>query len=270
MTLGLGGSATSDGGSGILRALGARFTDAAGAELPPGGAALARIAQVDLAGLDPRLSELELRIASDVDNPLLGLRGAAAVYGPQKGFTPAQVLEVDAALAVFADALGRALGPDGPARIGDQRERRGAGAAGGTTFGLAAIAGRMRGFSIVPGIDVVIEETDLASKVQAADLVITGEGRIDEQTAYGKTALGIARLANDSGVPCIAVGGGVTATGIEALAAFGAIVMPVVEAPMTVEAAIALGGAPLERCGERVAGLVSIGLGIESAREGGR
>ena len=270
VTLGLGGSATTDGGSGALRALGARFLDGAGRELPAGGAALADLARVDLDGLDPRLGSIDLRIASDVDNPLLGPRGAAAVYGPQKGLTPDDVSELDAALAVFADAMGRGPGPGGPARIREESQRRGAGAAGGTTFGLAAIAGRLRSFSIVPGIDVVIEETDLAAKLSTADLVITGEGRIDEQTGYGKTALGIARLASAAGVPCVAVGGGVTTTGIATLALLGTVVVPVVEAPMTVEQAVALGPAPVERCAERIAGLVSIGLGFGSRPKGRR
>jgi glycerate kinase len=224
------------------------------------------VARIDLDGLDPRLAEVELRIASDVDNPLLGPRGAAAVYGPQKGASPDQVRRLDAALAAYAEvlglALGRDLGPAGAAHVREERERPGSGAAGGTTFGLAAIAGRLRTFSIVPGIDVVIEETDLAGKLRTADLVITGEGRIDEQTGYGKTALGIARLARAAGILCVAVGGGVTTTGMDALRPLGTVVVPVIEAPMTVEQAMATGMAPVERCGERIASLVSIGLSL--------
>jgi len=265
LTLGLGGSATTDGGSGILRALGVRLLDVDGQLLPAGGAALAGLRRVDLSGLDPRLAEVDLRIASDVDNPLLGPRGAAATYGPQKGASPSQVAELDAALAVFAERMAEAaesIGSGGRSRVATERDRPGAGAAGGTTFGLACLAGRLRSFAIVAGIDVVTEETDLAGKLRRADIVITGEGRIDEQTGFGKTAMGVARRAAEAGVPCVAVGGGVAPAGIEALRPWNAIVVPVVEAPMTVAQAMAAGAEPVVRCGERIARLVSAGLDL--------
>lgn len=236
ITLGIGGSATTDGGAGILRAIGAIVEDD----------------RVDLSGLDPRLAEVALRIACDVTNPLLGERGAAATYGPQKGASPAQVAELDARLAVYATLLREATGRD-------ERATPGAGAAGGTAFGLLSIGDRFGSVELVPGVDVVMAEADLEGKLARARLVLTGEGRIDAQTAYGKTALGVARRAEAAGVPCIAVGGGVEPAGLAALAAVGAVAMPVVEAPMSVSDAIAAGTGPVDRCGERIARLIDLG-----------
>ena len=244
ITLGIGGSATNDGGAGILRALGAVVSDAA--DEP---------AVVDLAGLDPRLSGARLRIACDVSNPLLGPRGAAATYGPQKGATPDDVAELDRRLGRYADALEAAAGRR-------ERETPGAGAAGGTGFGLLCLADRFASLELVPGIDVVMAAADFDGKLARADLVITGEGRIDAQTAFGKTALGVARRAAAAGVACIAVGGGVEPDGIEALRPLGAVVVPVVERPQTVDEAMAAGPAPLERCGERIARLVDLGRAV--------
>jgi glycerate kinase len=240
--LGVGGSATTDGGLGILAALGLGMT------VEPELA-------VHLEELDPRLAETDLRIASDVTNPLLGPTGAAAVYGPQKGASPVDVRNLDDALGRWADALEAATGSS-------ERETPGAGAAGGTVFGLACLRERFRSFAIVPGVDHVMEAAAFAEKLAGADLVITGEGRIDSQTAFGKTALGVARRAAAAGVPCIAVGGGVEPEGIAALAAVGAVAVPVVERPQSVEEAMAAGPAPLERCGERLARLVGLGLGL--------
>jgi len=238
ITLGIGGSATTDGASGILRALGAAI-DGAGQT-------------IDLIGLDGRLAEVDLRIACDVTNPLLGPRGAAATYGPQKGATPAQVAELDGWLTRYADALRVATGRD-------ERETPGAGAAGGTAFGLLSIGDRFHSIRLVPGVDVVMDETRLREKVHGAGLVLTGEGRIDAQTAFGKTALGVAKLAGGAGVPCIAVGGGVEPEGEAALWALGAIAVGVAEKPMLLEDAIAAGVAPIERCGRRLARLMAAG-----------
>jgi glycerate kinase len=236
--LGIGGSATSDGGAGILRAFGATAdVDAA---------------QVDLAGLDPRLAGVAVRVACDVTNPLCGERGAAAVYGPQKGATPADVRALDARLGRWAGALEAVTGRS-------ERETAGAGAAGGVGFALLCLAERFRSFGLEPGIDLVMEATGFHAKLERADIVVTGEGRIDAQTAFGKTALGVARRAADAGVACIAVGGGVEPEGIDALAAVGAVIVPVVERPQSVEEAMRAGTAPVERCGERIARLVSIG-----------
>lgn len=252
VVLGLGGSATTDGGTGLLVALGARFLDADGEELPPGGLALERLAAVDLDGLSPVLAEVALTIASDVSNPLCGPAGAAATYGPQKGADPALVARLDAALAHTADLLEAAGGRP-------VREIPGAGAAGGTAAGLLAIADRFRSLEVLPGIELLMELTGFAEQLAACDLVLTGEGRIDAQTAFGKTALGVARRAWERGIPCLAFGGGVTEEGAAALRAAGALALPVAEGPMSVEAAIAAGPGPIERAAERAARLVTIG-----------
>jgi glycerate kinase len=240
--LGVGGSATTDGGLGILAALGLAVT-------------VEPAVVVHLEELDPRLAEVSLRIACDVTNPLLGPRGAAAVYGPQKGADPATVAGLDAALGRWADALEAATGRR-------ERETPGAGAAGGATFGLACLHDRFAGFAIVPGVDLVMDAAGFAESLARADLVLTGEGQIDGQTAFGKTALGVARRAAAAGVGCIAVGGGVEPDGIAALAAVGAIAVPVSERPQSVEEAMSAGAAAVERCGERIARLVGIGEGL--------
>ena len=242
VVIGIGGSATNDGGRGLLEALGA--TDDG--------------SRISLDGLDPRLREVEIRIACDVTNPLLGPRGAAATYGPQKGATPQQVEELDRRLAAWADRLEAASGRR-------ERETPGAGAAGGVGFGLLCLTDRVRSLRLEPGVDLVIDETALEAKLEAADIVVTGEGRVDEQTGYGKTALGVARRAVASEVACICVGGGVAPEGIEALAGLGVIVVPVVERPQTVEEAMAAGVDPVVRCGERIAGLVSVGRDLRNA-----
>jgi glycerate kinase len=240
LVIGIGGSATTDGGRGIIEALGGTVVD--------GGTA--GVQGVSLDRLDPRLGTVDVRVACDVDNPLLGARGAAATYGPQKGASPRDVASLDATLTAWADALDRASGRS-------ERETSGAGAAGGVGFALLAIQDRFRAFALCPGVDLVMDATGFDAKLRGADLVITGEGRIDAQTAFGKTALGVARRARDAGVPCIAVGGGVTPEGIDALAGL-AIVVPVSERPQPVEEAMAAGAAPIERCAERIARLVSI------------
>ncbi|HUQ78295.1 MAG TPA: glycerate kinase [Patescibacteria group bacterium] len=246
ITIGIGGSATNDGGAGILRALGASipasFAAAESSGVPT---------RIDLAGLDVRLAETRLRIACDVSNPLLGERGAAATYGPQKGASPADVAELDRRLGRYADALETACGRA-------ERDTPGAGAAGGTGFGLLCLTDRFASLELVPGIDVVMAAADFDGKLARANLVITGEGRIDAQTAFGKTALGVAGRASATGVPCIAVGGGVEPAGIEALRPFGAVVVPVVERPQTVEEAMGAGAAPIERCAARIAALMSL------------
>jgi len=252
IVLGLGGSATTDGGAGLLTALGARFVDAAGLDVARGGGGLGAIADVDLDEIAPVLGEVRLTVASDVRNPLLGERGAAATYGPQKGATAAQVRKLDAHLAHYAYLLEKASGHA-------IRDVPGAGAAGGTTAGLLAIADRFETFEIRPGVEVVMELTGFDDALTAADLVLTGEGRIDEQTGFGKTAMGVAQRARDAGKPCISFGGGVTPEGIATLGALGAVVVPVIEQPQTVEEAMAAGSKPLVRAAERAARLVSLG-----------
>ncbi|GAB7191436.1 glycerate kinase [Kineococcus sp. NUM-3379] len=196
VVLAVGGSASTDGGAGLLAALGARLLDASGRELPDGGAALADLERVDLTGLDPRLAGVRTVLAADVDNPLLGPRGAAAVFGPQKGATAQDVAVLDAALARFADALAAACGTDA-------RELPGAGAAGGT--GLVAL-GVLRG-TRRPGVDVVLELTRFAERAAGACLVVTGEGSFDEQSLGGKTPVGVAAAAARLGAPVVVLSG---------------------------------------------------------------
>jgi glycerate kinase len=237
ITLGIGGSATTDGGAGLLSALGADVSR----DEP----------RADLAGLDARLGDVLLQVACDVSNPLLGPAGAAAVYGPQKGATVELVVLLDERLQAFADVLDAATGRS-------ERDTPGAGAAGGVGYALLSIAERLREFALRPGVDLVMEAAGFSDRLARADLVITGEGRIDAQTGFGKTALGVARRADWAGVPCLALGGGVELEGIAALAEVGAIAIPVSERPQTVEQSMAAGTEPLVRCGERLARIASL------------
>ena len=195
--IGIGGSATNDGGTGMAQALGAKFLAADGAELPPGGGALARLETIDLSGLDSRMAETEITVACDVDNPLCGSRGAAAVFGPQKGATPAMVAELDAALAHFAECAQAATERD-------VADLSGAGAAGGLGAGLLFFTpAKLR-----PGVEIVLEAVKFAEVVKDAAFVITGEGRTDFQTAFGKAPVGVAKVAKQFGVPVFCISGG--------------------------------------------------------------
>ncbi|MGY1453733.1 glycerate kinase [Streptomyces sp. SS8] len=199
IVLGVGGSATTDGGAGMLTALGARFLDDGGRPLQPGGGPLRHLATADLSGLDPRLRDVEIVLASDVDNPLTGPHGAAAVYGPQKGAREADVELLDAALAHYARVLEGVLGP----RAAHLAQRPGAGAAGGV--GYAALAALDASFR--PGIEVLLEVLGFAGALERADLVITGEGSLDAQTLRGKAPAGVAAAARRAGLPVVAVCG---------------------------------------------------------------
>jgi glycerate kinase len=192
IVLGVGGSASTDGGAGMLQALGARLLDATGAELPAGGAALLELARVELAGLDPRLRTARLTLASDVDNPLLGATGAAAVYGPQKGASPREIELLDTALTRWARLVDVAAAA-----------QPGSGAAGGVGYAaLAVLHAELR-----PGIAVVLELIGFDALLTDAALVITGEGALDEQTLRGKAPMGVAAVARDRGIPVVAVCG---------------------------------------------------------------
>jgi glycerate kinase len=199
LVIGLGGSATNDGGAGMAQALGARLSDEEGRDLPPGGAALARLARIDVSGLDRRLRPpraVRVLGATDVTNPLCGSHGASAIYGPQKGASPADVEELDAALAHYAAVIERDLGK----RVA---EVPGAGAAGGIGAGLIAFLDA----ELRSGAQLVAEVVGLEKRIAAADLVVTGEGRLDTQTAYGKTVATVARLARGQGRPVFALAG---------------------------------------------------------------
>ena len=250
--LGLGGSATTDGGTGMLAALGVRFLDLAGGELRPGGAPLAELIVIDPSGLDPRLSKVEVVIASDVTNPLTGPAGAAATYGPQKGADPEAVAELDAALGIYGAAIaavtGRAVA-----------ELPGAGAAGGTGAALLGFTNA----TLQPGIEVVAGMAGLASSLEDADLVITGEGRADEQTLAGKAAMGVATLAGKRAIPVVLLCG-TLGPGSEALAVSGLfqLIQPVADRPMTLAEAMADTERLLTNAAERLASSVGIGLGL--------
>ncbi|MGR5282958.1 glycerate kinase [Photobacterium damselae] len=194
--VGIGGSATNDGGIGMAQALGIRMLDSQGKEIGYGGGALARLATIDMSGLDPRLAQVELEVACDVDNPLCGEKGASQVFGPQKGATPEMVAQLDANLAHYAELIKTQLGAD-------VKEMAGAGAAGGLGAALLGLLqARLR-----PGIEIVMDAVNLADVVQDADLVITGEGRIDSQTIHGKTPIGVARTAKRFNKSVIGISG---------------------------------------------------------------
>lgn len=196
IVVGIGGSACTDGGAGMVQALGGRLRDRHGLDLTYGGGALSGLVDVDLSGLHPGLREVEVVVACDVDNPLTGPHGAAAVYGPQKGASAADVVALDLALAHWADVVAAATGVD-------LRESPGAGAAGG--IGFAALS--LLGARLSPGIDLVLELVGFHDLVRGADLVVVGEGSLDEQTLHGKAVAGVASVAHVAGARVVAVCG---------------------------------------------------------------
>jgi glycerate kinase len=245
IVLGVGGVATTDGGAGLLQALGARLEDDKGRELPGGGAALARLATLDLSRLRD-LSGVEFLLASDVDNPLLGPTGAAAVYAPQKGATPDEVRLLEAGLRRWADITEAAVG--GPPPV---RDAPGAGAAGGIGFAaLLFLEARMR-----PGIELLLELAGFGSRLDGARLVITGEGSLDEQTLHGKAPVGVARAAaaHDPAVPVVAVAGRCTLTPDELRAAGIARAYVLSDIEPDIERCMAEAGPLVERLAEQVA-----------------
>lgn len=196
LVVGVGGSASTDGGLGMVQALGARVTDATGDDVGPGGLGAQAAAQLDVSGLHPGLAEATVEVACDVDNPLTGPHGAAETYGPQKGADPEQVRLLDAALASWADVVAAATGAD-------RRDEPGAGAAGGVGFAATAVLGaRLR-----PGVALVLDLVGFANALAGADLVVTGEGSLDEQTLRGKAPAGVAAAAAAAHVPTVAVAG---------------------------------------------------------------
>jgi glycerate kinase len=194
--VGVGGSASTDGGAGMLQALGVRLLDAAGVDLRPGGGQLRDLATIDLTGLDPRFREVDVVVASDVDNPLLGPTGAAAVYGPQKGASAAEVRDLEAGLTRLAQMMAEETGRD-------CADMPGSGAAGGASFGALAVLGAR----VEPGVALLLDLVGFDNVVPGALLVVTGEGSLDEQSLRGKVPVGVAQAAAQHGVPVVAVTG---------------------------------------------------------------
>jgi len=239
--VGIGGSATNDAGAGMAAALGVKFLDDAGAELPPGGAALAGLASVDVSGLDRRLAESTFDVACDVDNPLLGPRGASAVFGPQKGATtPQLVTQLDAALARWADIVEPVVGRS-------IRELPGAGAAGGLGAALAAFIPTA---TLRSGVEIVVDAVHLDEHARGADWVFTGEGGIDFQTMHGKTPWGVLQSASRAGKPIVMFGGVITPDAQVLLDAGVTALVPIVRTVQTLGEALANGPANLADAAE--------------------
>jgi glycerate kinase len=246
---GIGGSATNDGGAGMAHALGYRLLDAEGRDLPRGGAALRRLARIDSSAFDASWREVEVSVACDVTNPLTGPRGATAVYGPQKGVTPDLVGELDAALARLAEVIAEDLG----VHVADIP---GAGAAGGTGAGLVAFLGAR----LVPGAPLVVEAAGLDRALRGSDFVFAGEGRVDGQTVYGKGPIEVARRARAVGVPAVLLAGHLGEGWERVLEEGVAAVLPLAEAPGTVEEMMRQAPELLERAAARACRLIAIGL----------
>ena len=249
LIIGIGGSATNDGGAGMAQALGAKLLDTSGNQIGFGGGSLADIDKIDISGFDPRLSEVDVVVACDVSNTLTGKDGASYVYGPQKGATLDMAEVLDRNLAHFASIIKRDL---------DQSvaDIPGAGAAGGLGAGLIAFAGA----KLQAGIDIVLEVTDFANRIQGSDLVITGEGRLDYQTAFGKTPAGVAKIAQQHNIPVIAIAGSVTED-IDKLYAIGIdAVVDIFHEPMSLETAMVNASKLITIAAERAARLIGIGL----------
>lgn len=245
--IGIGGSATNDGGVGMARALGVRFLDAEGKELANGGGALADLATIDVSGIDKRIQDVTLLVACDVDNPLCGPTGASFVYGPQKGATPEMVEALDAALANYADIAEKTLGKS-------VKDTPGAGAAGGLGAGLMLFTQT----ELRPGIDIILEVNEFDKALQGASLMLTGEGQTDFQTARGKAPVGAAKWAKKYDIPVVCISGGlgqgandVLAHGIDAIAS-------IAPHPISLEDCIAQGEQLLEDATERICRLVNI------------
>lgn len=242
IVLGIGGSASTDGGAGLVQALGVGLTTSDGSILPRGGAALADLAGIDESGLDRRLAGVRVLVASDVDSPLLGPDGAAAVFGPQKGAGPEEVTKLELALARWAELTAAATGHDLSAAPG-------AGAAGGTGFAALSYLGA----SLIPGVDLVLDLVGFDAALDGADLVLTGEGCLDRQTLTGKAPLGVARAAARRGVPVVAVAGQVRLGQAELQAAGFSAAYALADTDADVVASMAQATELLEQAGARIA-----------------
>ena len=252
--VGLGGSATNDGGAGFATALGARFLDAGGSTIAPGGSALARLESIDISGLHPRLPEATIVAATDVTNPLCGPDGASAVFGPQKGANPDMVQELDGALANYARAVARDVGKD-------VSEQPGAGAAGGLGAGMMAFAGA----TLQSGIDMVCEVLNFDAMLRDADLVFTGEGRADHSTIFNKAPAGVARLARARGIPTVLLAGSL-GPGYEELYDHDlAAVVGIADRPMNFDQSLARSAELLESAAEGAMRLIQTGRAMAGA-----
>ncbi|TVL50340.1 glycerate kinase [Shewanella algae] len=247
--IGLGGSATNDGGAGMAKALGAKLLDSTGLEISPGGAALAALATLDCSQLHPALNDCHFEVACDVDNPLCGERGASAVFGPQKGATEEMVTELDAALGHFADILVQS-------GFEDKRLQSGAGAAGGMGLGVMAFLDA----ELRPGIDIVMQAVGLDAKLEGAALVITGEGRIDGQTIYGKTPMGVLRLAKARNIPVIGIAGCLGAGSELVLEQGMSAIFDIIPSACDLSKALAEARANLQRTSSNIAALLALQL----------
>jgi len=255
IVIGLGGSATVDAGTGILAALGARLLDADGRDLEARGGSLRAVARLDTAGLDPRLRGVALTLATDVTNPLLGPDGAARVFGPQKGLAPDRVDDVEAAMAHFAGVVMETTGRDA-------RDAPGSGAAGGIAFLLRSVLD----VAVRDGIALVAELAGLGEAVRGADLVVTGEGKLDSQSLYGKVPVGVARIARNAGVPAAAFAGAVEGDPAAFRAEGLAAVVPLPDRPMTLDQAMAETGPLLRRAAARFMAALELGRSLGERR----
>ena len=249
--LAIGGSATNDGGTGMAAALGYKFLDKEGKVLPPGGGALGSLAKIDTENVDPRVAKTTFRVACDVNNPLTGPHGASAVYGPQKGAAPEDVKLLDAALGNLASVVESQMGVKADLEPG-------AGAAGGLGYGLMVFCGA----TLETGIDLVLDAVNFEERLEGIDLVITGEGKLDGQTAYGKVPVGVSRRAKKQGIPVLAIAGDVD-DDIEAVYDNGIeSVMSTVKRAMTLEEAMRDGRKFLVDASERAMRMIQIGINL--------
>ncbi len=255
--IGIGGSATNDGGAGLAQALGAHLLDEQGQELPLGGAALARLARIVSETLDPRLRDTVVQVACDVDNPLCGPNGASAIYGPQKGATPEMVRELDDALRHYAAIIERDLGVD-------VLDLPGAGAAGGLGAGLVAFLKA----ELLPGSRMVLDALHFDTHLAAADLVMTAEGHLDTQTLRGKSVGAVAAAAKARGIPVIVVAGGVSSEEYALYQMGIAAIVPLPTHPMTLAEAMTQASPLVSRAAERALRLVRIGSQLAHETEG--
>ncbi|WP_111637888.1 glycerate kinase [Marinomonas shanghaiensis] len=248
IVLGLGGSATNDAGMGLAQALGIQFQDDNHQELPFGGMALAQLSHIDVSQVHPFLAECRFDVACDVDNPLCGERGASAIFGPQKGATPDMVTMLDRTLGHFADVLVKS-------GFADHRLDSGVGAAGGMGLGAKVFLNA----TLKPGIEIVMETVGLADKLQNADLVITGEGRIDGQTVFGKTPMGVLKQAMANQVPAIGIAGSL-GKDAEAILAHGmSAIFPIIPALDSLDNVLAQAESNLVHSSRNIAAVIKLG-----------